>query len=114
MSEVIATSTTVPLILVLIRRSVQAWQVLGLSELGARASTGYHLWVALRKTAIHRANFSDAIAMLRMGLTMFVFRSPVALYTSANAFIFSHFVEPRVVGLYAGAARIAKSLFYVH
>jgi PST family polysaccharide transporter len=49
------------------------------------------------------------IEALKMGWSMFLFRSSVSLYTTANAVILGFFVNPASVAFYAGAEKISKA-----
>jgi PST family polysaccharide transporter len=50
---------------------------------------------------------------LRTGASMFLFRSAVSLYTTANALILGLFASATSVGYYAGAEKITRALLGV-
>jgi polysaccharide transporter, PST family len=107
-AELLFRSFAVILIFALLRRPEQAWLLLAVNGAAAWASALYALRVIARDTAILRPTLAAAIETLRLGLSLFFFRSAVSLYTLANAFLLGLFVSPLLVGYYAGAERIAK------
>jgi PST family polysaccharide transporter len=97
-------------IFVLVRHQEDAWKVLALQcicycgvalsllvmsyrEVRFRLPTGETTWDAMRESA-----------------AMFLFRSAVSLYTTANALILGAVATPIAVGFYSGAERLTKAL----
>lgn len=66
--------------------------------------------VAAREFPWRRPSVAEGWSVLRLGWSLFVFRSAVSLYTVGNALILGLFASPTVVGYYAAAERISKAL----
>jgi PST family polysaccharide transporter len=54
--------------------------------------------------------FGEAWGWLRRGFSLFLFRSVVSLYTTANVLLVGLFLPPAQVALYAGAEKLSKAL----
>ena len=98
------------LIVLLVRMPGQEWRVLSLQALGALAASTVAAGLAWREVPFVLPRWRDVSAALRLGASMFLFRSAVSLYTVGNALILGLFVSPRIVGYYAGAEKISKAL----
>jgi PST family polysaccharide transporter len=88
----------------------QEWRVLSLQALGALVASVVAAGLAWREVPFVFPRWNDVLDALRLGASMFLFRSAVSLYTVGNAFILGLFVSPRMVGYYAGAEKISKAL----
>src|SRR4030095_2048062 len=55
-------------------------------------------------------NLRSAVRALRLGWTMFLFRSLVSLYTAGNTLILGLFAPSQIVAYYAGGEKISKAL----
>jgi PST family polysaccharide transporter len=97
------------LIFVFVTSPDKGWIILALQGISSTL-VALVLFVAMyRDIAWHRPNTARGMAALRMGWSMFLFRSAVSLYTTANAFILGLFVPPAVVSFYGGAERSNKA-----
>jgi polysaccharide transporter, PST family len=89
------------------------WRVLALQGAGSFVAaagglfTIYHWFPAVTPT---RKSVRES---LRMGWTMFLFRSSVSFYTVGNSFILGLFAAPEFVGYYAGAERVCRAFVAV-
>lgn len=95
----------------LVRGQDDAAFVLWLQAAGGllAAVVGYGLAVA-RFAPLRTPRWRDVTGGLRLGWSMFAFRSAVSLYTAGNTFILGLFVPASQVGYYAGAERITRTL----
>jgi PST family polysaccharide transporter len=66
--------------------------------------------VARREIPWQRPSVRETWSALRLGWSLFVFRSAVSVYTVGNAFILGLFATPTIVGYYSAAERISKAL----
>jgi PST family polysaccharide transporter len=98
------------LIFVVIRRPDDGWKVLAVQGLGFFFSLAIGLWCVYRDFPFRMPTWVGVREALRMGWSMFLFRSSMSLYTTGNAFILGLFVSPQLVGYYAGAEKISKAL----
>lgn len=98
-------------IFILVHRPDDGWLVLAVQGLGYFLSFAVGLALAYRQLPFRLPTLSSVWEALRMGWTMFLFRSSVSLYTVGNAFILGLFVSPQFVGYYAGAEKISKAGF---
>lgn len=96
-------------IIVLVRRPVDGWRVLGLQGLGYWLSFVIGLALTYRELSPQFPRWRPVCAALRMGWSLFLYRGSVSLYTAGNAFILGLFVSPVWVGYYAGAEKIARA-----
>ncbi|HEX9615495.1 MAG TPA: oligosaccharide flippase family protein, partial [Bacteroidota bacterium] len=106
MAKVLATIS----LFVFVREPADAWKVLGLMAAGSLLSTGIALAITYREVPFRLPPTDTVISALRLGWSMFVFRSSVSLYTVGNAFILGFFVPPQFVGYYAGAEKISRAV----
>ncbi len=98
------------LIVLLVRMPGQEWRVLSLQALGALAASVVAAGLAWREVPLVVPRCWEILVTLRLGASMFLFRSAVSLYTVGNAFILGLFVSPQMVGYYAGAEKISKAI----
>lgn len=96
-----------------VRRPDEAWKVLALQSIGGIATTGILLARLKRNVALPWPELSTIIDALRMGWSMFFFRSAVSLYTTANTFILGVFVPPDRVAFYGGPEKVSKAILSV-
>jgi polysaccharide transporter, PST family len=96
------------LVFLVVHRPEDGWRVLVVQGLGFGLSSVVCMWMVYRKVPFCMPNQRSVSAALRMGWSMFLFRSSVSLYTTANAFILGLFVSPQLVGYYAGAEKISR------
>lgn len=96
-------------IVLLVRVPEDGWKVLALMGAASLLSAVVALILAYREVPVRLPNVSLSLDALRLGWTMFLFRSAVSLYTVGNTFILGLFVQPQIVGYYAGAEKISKA-----
>jgi polysaccharide transporter, PST family len=87
-----------------------AARVLFLQGGASLLSASFSLFFAYREVPFLIPNISSAWKALRLGWTMFLFRSSVSLYTVGNTFILGLFVPSQMVAYYAGGEKISKAL----
>ncbi|MCS6869294.1 oligosaccharide flippase family protein, partial [Thermus sp.] len=97
-------------VFLLVQEPGQAYLPLLLNGLGALVATALGTLWAVRGFGLPRPGLRGIWAHLRLGGSMFFFRSVVTLYTAANPILLSLFVPPAQVGLYAGAERLTKAI----
>lgn len=95
-------------IFIVVRRPEDGWRVLAVQGCGFLLSFIVGLGLVHRDLSFRLPSWSSVWGSLRMGWSIFLFRSSLSLYTVGNAFILGLFVSPQVVGYYAGAERISK------
>jgi PST family polysaccharide transporter len=96
-------------IFIFVRRPDDGWLVLVTQGCGFFLSFAVGLGIAYHELPFRMPTWSSVCETLRMGWTMFLYRSSASLYTVGNAFILGLFVPPQVVGYYAGAERISRA-----
>jgi PST family polysaccharide transporter len=94
----------------LVRRPEDGWRVLVLQGCGFLISAAVSLFLVYREVSFRMPSWAGSWEALRMGWSMFLFRSSVSLYTAGNAFILGIFVSPEFVGYYAGAEKISRAV----
>lgn len=62
-----------------------------------------------RETTLPRPSAAAGWAALRAGFSMFLFRSAVSLYTTANVLILGLFAAPAAVGIFGAAERLIRA-----
>ncbi|MBW6395363.1 flippase [Thermus sp. SYSU G05001] len=101
------------LVLILIFLGVKGpddtWKVLALQGGASLVATLLALFLAYREVPFLLPKPKGVWEALRLGWSMFFFRSAVSLYTLGNTFILGLFAPPQVVGYYAGAEKISKA-----
>lgn len=86
------------------------WKVAGVQGLAAFLSLLIAYGITYKTVSFRVPYPREMWDCLHMGSEMFLFRSGVALYTSANTFILGLFAPPEIIGYFAGALRIVRSL----
>jgi polysaccharide transporter, PST family len=97
-------------IFLLVHRQQDAWKVLGLQCLCNWGATVILLVMTYRDVRACWPTILTARRALRDSAAMFLFRSSVSLYTTANALILGAVSTPIAVGFYSGAERLVKAL----
>jgi PST family polysaccharide transporter len=87
-----------------------AWKVLGLQCICYWGVTVILLVLTYRKIRFYWPTLQEVRCALRDSAAMFLFRSSVSLYTTANALILGAVSTPLAVGFYSGAERLVKAL----
>jgi len=96
-------------IFVFVRHPHDGYRVLLLQGSGFLSSALCCLLFAYRDLPTRLPSRESVFEAIRMGWSMFLFRSSASLYTTGNAFILGFFVSPQLVGCYAGAEKISKA-----
>jgi PST family polysaccharide transporter len=96
-------------VFLIVKRPEDGWRVLVLQGCGFLLSSVIGLGMAYREVPFRLPSWTAVWESLRMGWSMFLFRSSVSLYTAGNAFILGLFVSPEFVGYYAGAEKISRA-----
>ncbi|MCL6444675.1 MAG: flippase [Alicyclobacillus sp.] len=96
-------------ILVFVHHPSDGWKVLGVQGVGALVSTMAAFALLYREVPFRWPKWASVSETLRLGWTMFLFRSSVGLYTTGNALILGFFAPPQAVAYYAGAEKISKA-----
>jgi PST family polysaccharide transporter len=65
--------------------------------------------IAYREISFSRPTIAQAWLSLRQGWSLFVFKSAVSMYTTANVLLLGALAAPAVVAWFAGAEKIAKA-----
>jgi polysaccharide transporter, PST family len=97
-------------IFIIIDHPGDGWKVLVLQGSGSLLSVVVATAMVYREIPIKLPNRRLVRETLRMGWSMFLFRSSMSLYGAGNAFILGLFASPEAVGFYAGAERLARAL----
>ena len=87
------------------------WKVLALQAAGALLSSLILQTLMYRNVRWVWPRVDGSLSALKLGWPMFLFRSSVSLYTTANAFILGLFVSPAIVAYYGGAEKISKAFY---
>jgi len=98
-------------IFIFVHHSSDGWKVLALQAAAAFVSAAITMGIAYSETPFSFPRFSSAWKGLRMGWTMFFFKSSLTLYTIGNAFILGLFAPTVIVGYYAAAEKISRAAF---
>jgi polysaccharide transporter, PST family len=97
-------------IFIFVHGQQDAWKVLGLQCLCYWSVTVVLLGIAYSEVRFCWPRMQTIRGSLRDSAAMFLFRSSVSLYTTANALILGAVSTPVAVGFYSGAERLVKAL----
>jgi PST family polysaccharide transporter len=97
-------------VFVFVHKAADGWKVLGLQCLFTCAGAFVLLWMAYRDFSFRFPSGRNISEALKESASMFLFRSAVSLYTTANALILGAVATPLAVGFYSGAERIARGV----
>ena len=87
-----------------------AWKVLGLQCICYCLASAVLLVITYREIAFRWPSWEVTRKSLHDSSAMFLFRSSVSLYTTANALILGALSTPIAVGFYSGAERLVKAM----
>lgn len=96
-----------------VRGPADAWWVPALNGTAALVSSALALRFAHRDVPWLRPSLGQALTALRTGWSMFVFSAAASVSATGSAFLLGLFVEPRLLGYYNGADRIARAFLGV-
>lgn len=97
-------------IFVLVRHREDAWKVLALQCICYCGVALSLLAMAYREVRFRLPTGKTTWNAMRESAAMFLFRSAVSLYTTANTLILGAVATPIAVGFYSGAERLTKAL----
>ena len=97
-------------IFLFVHHQQDAWKVVGLQCVCYWGVTAILLAISYRQIAFRWPSGGMIREALRDSAAMFLFRSSVSLYTTANALILGAVSTPIAVGFYSGAERLVKAL----
>jgi len=97
-------------VFLIVRAPEHGWKVLFLQGSASFLSTFLSMSFAYREISFRFPSVLSSVKALRLGWTMFLFRSSVSLYTVGNTFVLGLFVPGQIVAYYAGAEKLSKAL----
>jgi PST family polysaccharide transporter len=98
-------------IFVLIHGPQDAWRVLALQGVAGFLTFVAGLYFAYQAIPWRRPTLANTQSALSLGWRILVFRIAETAYTGANSFVLGLFAPSPIVGLYAGAEKIARTCY---
>jgi polysaccharide transporter, PST family len=86
------------------------WKVLAFQSMAPVVSVLAGLWVAHRYLTLYLPTFDMVWESIRVGWKMFLLRSGLATYSTANVLILAMFAPASMVGYYAAAEKLSKAI----
>jgi len=86
------------------------WKVLAFQGLSPLIASIVGIWLAHRFLTLQMPTVETVLRALRSGWSMFLLRSGIAAYSTANVLILGLFAPAAVVGYYASAEKLAKAI----
>jgi PST family polysaccharide transporter len=86
------------------------WKVLFFQSLAPVVSVLAGIWVAHRQLTLYMPTFDLVWASIKAGWKMFLLRSGLATYSTANVLILAMFAPAGIVGYYASAEKVSKAI----
>jgi polysaccharide transporter, PST family len=111
--DVISKAMGVLGVFLLVHSPTHAWRVLVIQAVVSLIGTSILLVMAYREVRFRWPSLAGTGHAMRTGGSMFLFRSAVSLYTTANALILGVFAPLSSVGYYAGAEKLVRALLGV-
>ena len=108
--EVTAKAMAAASIFVLVHGKGDAWKVLGAQCVCYWGSSLVLLVIAYREIRFRLPTLASTREAMRASAAMFLFRSSVSLYTTANALVLGALSTPIAVGFYSGAEKLVKAM----
>jgi PST family polysaccharide transporter len=108
--DIVGRTAATAAIFILVRRPEDGWRVLALQGCGAIFSFAVAAAVVYREIPLRLPTWRLTRNALKMGWSMFLFRSSMSLYGAGNSFILGLLAAPEAVGFYAGAEKLARAL----
>lgn len=96
-------------IFLFVRRPEDIVLIMGIEASAAGACMIRSLQLTFRHVGYFRPTLKHTKSALRSGFAMFLFRSSLSLYTTANVFILGLFAPVSVVGFFAGAQKVSRT-----
>ncbi len=97
-------------ILLFVHSPRDAWKVLAFQSMAPIVSVAAGLWVAHRHLTLYLPTFDVVWQSIRVGWKMFLLRSGLATYSTANVLILAMFAPASIVGYYASAEKLSKAI----
>jgi len=97
-------------IFMFVHNQQDAWRVLGLQCVCYCFVSLLLLWIAYKEVRFIWPSMDSVRCSMRDSAAMFLFRSSVSLYTTANALILGALSTPSAVGFYSGAEKLVKAM----
>ena len=94
----------------LVHQPKDAWFVLALQCVCYAGVSAFQMKMTYRRVRFQWPTWKAVWQSMRDSAAMFLFRSSVSLYTTANALILGAISTPLAVGFYSGAERLIKAL----
>jgi polysaccharide transporter, PST family len=86
------------------------WKVLAFQSFAPVVTSLVGIWMAYRLLSFPMPTFAMIWRALRGGWPMFLLRSGVATYTTANVLVLGMFAPASIVGYYASAEKLSKAI----
>jgi PST family polysaccharide transporter len=86
------------------------WKVLAFQSMAPVVSILAGIWVAHRFLVLYVPTFDMVWASIQAGWKMFLLRSGLATYSTANVLILAMFAPAGIVGYYASAEKVARAV----
>jgi PST family polysaccharide transporter len=99
-------------IFMVVRSPRDGWKVLAVQTAIGTAVLILNVRRVYQLIPFRMPTLASTRSALKLGWTMFIYRSSSALNSAGNALILGFFVLPQVVGYYSGAERIMKAFVY--
>lgn len=96
------------LTVIIVRHPSQVWLALVIPGIAGFSSTALNHLQLYRTYRFILPSPQLVMGALKLGWSMFLYRSSVSLYTIGNSFILALFVAPEYVGYYSAAERVAR------
>jgi PST family polysaccharide transporter len=100
-------------IFLLVRTPDDGWKMLAIQAVICTVAVAVNMRRVYRQIPFRIPTLASTGKALRLGWTMFLYRSSTALNTAGNALILGVFVLPQVVGYYSAGERIMKAFVYM-
>ena len=97
-------------VFIFVHSSGDEWKVLAFQGLSPLIASAVGIWLAHRFLTLQMPTSTMVWRALRNGWSMFLLRSGIAAYSTANVLILGLFAPAAVVGYYASAEKLAKAI----
>jgi polysaccharide transporter, PST family len=108
--EITSKVVTLVAIFVFVHSPSDEWKVLFLQSLAPVVSVITGIWVANRYLTLFLPTFDMIWESIKAGWKMFLLRSGLATYSTANVLILAMFAPASIVGYYASAEKVSKAI----
>lgn len=108
--EVLSKLAALVSVFVFVHSPGDEWKVLAFQGFAPVVAAIAGIWLAHRVLRLQVPSLAMVMQALRMGWSMFLLRSGIAAFSTANIFILGVFARADLVGYYASADKIAKAI----